>query len=137
MAPTLTRDLPEGVVELPEGGACEPPGGRKFNSTNGIVTANGNGNDNGNGIVTDNVIAGTRPLNTKHKGKNPVSADAGPKIKRKWVCGEGLYNGPRRSMGWAGRVGMAARWAKAGVRLKFTGGTYRKVRGWHVPNRIP
>ena len=137
MAPTLTRDLPEGVVELPEGGACEPPGGRKFNSTNGIVTANGNGNNNGNGIVTDNVIAGTRPLNTKHKGKNPTSADAGPKIKRKWVCGEGLYNGPRRSMGWAGRVGMAARWAKAGVRLKFTGGTYRKVRGWHVPNRLP
>ena len=121
-APRLTKDLPTGVVE------CEPRGGNNIgklrtSQCNGIVNAKG-----------------TRPNITTVKSNVTKSADAdSPKLKGSVKCGEGLFMGPRTSKGWRRRTGMAARWARAGVRLKFKRrwGPRARVRGWHVPNRIP
>ena len=118
--PRLNRGLPTGVVE------CEPRGGDSENHS-----------DNDNGIVRANNI---RPQITKIKRNVTKPADAGSqKTKESVKCGEGLYMGPRTSNGWRRRSGMAARWARAGVRLKFKRrwGPRARVRGWHVPNRIP
>ena len=62
------------------------------------------------------------------------------KTEGKCECGEGLFMGPRRSERWRARANtMAGRWAKNNVRLRFKRVWERnlRMRGWHVPNRIP
>ena len=105
----MRTTLPTGVME------CEPHEGLDKTKMNGIVKNK-----------TARLSGNLKSTKTNIKGK--------------CECGEGLFMGPRRSEKWRARSNtMAGRWAKNGARLKLkrAWGRNLRVRGWHVPNRIP